>query len=187
LSILVHRSIDHSLRGSPGIKVLECIGVSVDSPTGTLHLTSAYLPGASHSRDDLQKFKGDLMLLTRQSSSFFVCGDFNSRHRAWNCSRANQAVKVFFDEMNSGNFTIHHPPTPTRIPLNSRHSYTLNDRPHLFQWPSRCFLHCHDDCSLFRPSSCSFRGRGEGIFFEGSWSLFRQILDENLNLNSNWM
>jgi hypothetical protein len=49
---------------------LECIGVSVDTPSGTLHFTSAYLPGPSHSRDDLQNFKGDLMSLTHQSSSF---------------------------------------------------------------------------------------------------------------------
>jgi hypothetical protein len=89
MAILVHRSIDHSLKGFPDIKVLECICVSVDSPSETLHFTSANLPGASHPRYNLHKLKGVLMLLTRQSFSFFVCSYFNSRHRAWNCSRAN--------------------------------------------------------------------------------------------------
>jgi hypothetical protein len=58
MAILVHRDIHHSLKGSPGTKVLECIGAAVDSPSGALHFTSAYLPRASHSRDDLQKHQG---------------------------------------------------------------------------------------------------------------------------------
>jgi hypothetical protein len=54
VAILVHRNIDHSLKGSPGNKVLECFGVYVDSPSETLHFTSAYLPSVAQSRGDLQ-------------------------------------------------------------------------------------------------------------------------------------
>jgi hypothetical protein len=72
VAILVHRSIPHTLNPSPNTKTLECISISVNFPSGTLQFISAYLPGASHSASALQKFKSDLMLLTRQSSSFFI-------------------------------------------------------------------------------------------------------------------
>jgi endonuclease/exonuclease/phosphatase family metal-dependent hydrolase len=50
----------------------------------------------------------------------FICGDLNSRHRAWNCSLANQARKILFTNMSTGNFTVYQPSTPSWIPLNSR-------------------------------------------------------------------
>jgi hypothetical protein len=47
----------------------------------------------------------------RLALSYALCSDLNSRHRSWNCSRANQAGSILFAEMNTDNFTIYHPTT----------------------------------------------------------------------------
>jgi hypothetical protein len=192
VAIVVHRSIAHHLNQSPDTKVLECIGVSVPSPSGTLQFISAYLPGGSQSSGALQKFRSDLVLLTRQSSSFFICGDLNSRHRAWNCSRANQAGKILFAEMNTGNFTVYHPPTPTRIPLNSRQQPStidliLSNGLHAVSGVSTKTALSSDHLPVLFEVEVSVQREVPDFFIfdyaHANWDLFRRILDENLGLD----
>lgn len=46
-------------------------------------------------------------------------GDFNSRHRLWNCHRANAAGNILFKRLSRNDFVVLHPPTPTHFPADS--------------------------------------------------------------------
>jgi hypothetical protein len=92
-----HHPYLHTLNPSPNMEVLECISFSVDCPSETLQFVSAYISGASHLASAFQKFKGDLTLLLRQSSNFFICGHSNSSRRA------NQTGGILFANTDTEN------------------------------------------------------------------------------------
>jgi hypothetical protein len=66
-----------------------------------------------------QHYVRDLEILARRNCSYFVCGDLNSKHKFWNCQRANRAGTLLYEEYTSGNFLIAHPPCPTFYPANT--------------------------------------------------------------------
>jgi exonuclease III len=75
VAILVRQNLPHSLISSFRTKVLECIGISVSSPTGEIHFISTYHPGGRYTAEDIRNFKSDIQLLTSSRTSFFICGD----------------------------------------------------------------------------------------------------------------
>jgi Reverse transcriptase (RNA-dependent DNA polymerase)/Endonuclease-reverse transcriptase len=125
VAVLVRKNLPHKLLPSFKTKNLECIGVSVNSVSGPIDFISAYRPGGSNTNNDITKFKNDIFLLTSKSQNFFICGDLNARHTSWGCTSANSAGNALVDC--SGDFAIYFPPSPTRIPLNRRHSPSTLD------------------------------------------------------------
>lgn len=113
VAILIRKDISHSLLPCFETSVIEAIGVSIDSLSGRITFISAYNPG---SNNDVQAFINDVRKLTNINESFFICGDLNAKHRLWNCSRANAAGNLLFEELATGAFIIHNPPSPTHIP-----------------------------------------------------------------------
>jgi hypothetical protein len=81
--------------------------------------------------------------------------------------------------MNSGNFTVHHPPTLTRIPLNSR------QLPSTIDLILSNGLHAVPNIATMTALSSDHEVPDFFIFDykNANWSLFRQIFDENLNLD----
>jgi hypothetical protein len=121
VAIIIRRNIAHNLLPHPQTKLIECIGVEVQLANGSkINIWSAYMPGGSKNSSIRNHFASDINKLTRNRSSYFICGDLNARHRHWNCSRANPAGTILYDEYCRNDFLIAHPATPTRIPSNSR-------------------------------------------------------------------
>lgn len=56
--------------------------------------------------------------ITHRRCSYFAFGDYNSKNRFWNCSRANTSGNILYQELNNNNFIILHPPDPTHYPEN---------------------------------------------------------------------
>lgn len=56
----------------------------------------ANFPDTTLDNAKLKKFRNDISKLTKYRESYLVCGDFNSKHWFWNCSRANQAGKILY-------------------------------------------------------------------------------------------
>ena len=44
-------------------------------------------------------------------------GDFNSKHRSWNCVRSNTAGRIFYDEQMNRDFMLYFPLDPTHFPF----------------------------------------------------------------------
>ena len=78
-----------------------------------MYIMSVYNPRANR---DCESFKADVNLLSAIPNSYFLCGDFNARHRLWNCQAANRMGKTLFETLQRGNFSIHHPQNPTYFP-----------------------------------------------------------------------
>lgn len=115
VAIVIKASIKHKIMKSMNLKVIEALGIIVETQYGTVTLISAYHPG---SNKNMRAFTNDIIALTRIKTSYFLCGDFNARHRQWNCVQSNEAGKVLFDKLQTVLFSIHHPNTPTYIPCD---------------------------------------------------------------------
>jgi endonuclease/exonuclease/phosphatase family metal-dependent hydrolase len=119
--IIIRNRIKHSLLPSLNTNLMECIGVQIElSDNSKLQIFSIYLPGGARTQEINGHFLNDIKKITRRRISYFAMGDFNSRNRYWNCSRANQAGSLLYGEFLSSNFLIMHPPTPTHFPHNNR-------------------------------------------------------------------
>lgn len=124
VAVVVHSNVAHSLLPSFDLQIIEAIGVEIVTSTGPISLISAYNPGGNR---DNNSFLQDIQKLTKIRNSFFICGDLNARHRLWNCIRANTAGNMLFNELQSGSFVIHHPPSSTHIPTDpNRRPSTLD-------------------------------------------------------------
>lgn len=126
VAIIIRRNITHRLLPHLGTKLLETIGVEVSFTNNSkIKIFSVYLPGGATREQISQHYKQDLRKLTNHQCSFIAAGDFNSRHRLWNCIRANQAGKILFDDHQHNQYLIFHPDEPTYFPpqANTTPSY----------------------------------------------------------------
>jgi endonuclease/exonuclease/phosphatase family metal-dependent hydrolase len=119
--IIIKKIIKHKVLEIPPTKVVEVIGISVFTKNGELKIYSAYFPG-SREKATKEKYRDDIKLLANQNCSYIIAGDMNSRHRSWNCLKANPAGTILFNEQNQGNFVVIYPDshTYTYIPHNSK-------------------------------------------------------------------
>lgn len=119
VAIKVLRSLRHNLLPSLRLKLFEAIGIELFLHDNTrIEIWSVYLPSRT-SRVEIQlNYKHDINLLTNRRCSYFINGDFNSRHRLWNCARANSAGNLLYQEQSVRHFFVRYPSSPTRFASN---------------------------------------------------------------------
>jgi Endonuclease-reverse transcriptase len=127
IAILVRKGIRHPLLPTFKTKLIEALGIELHTETSNITLISAYLPGGASRQQISNHYLNDLRLLLNRPENYFICGDLNSKHRLLNCSRANNAGILLFDELSRSDFLIFHPPSPTYCPLSTRKSHTTLD------------------------------------------------------------
>lgn len=116
--IMIRRALNHELLPALNTKLIENIGVVVSSQRRKLQIFSCYLPGGSSTRQIREHYENDLNEISRRNTSFFAVGDFNSKHRSWNCNRANVAGTALFNNVNDNQCFILHPHEPTHFPAD---------------------------------------------------------------------
>lgn len=117
--IVVRRSISHSVLPTINTRLLESIGITINTENqGKIDFFSIYLPGGSSNNEIRNLYAQDLRKITQNRRSYFAAGDFNSKHRLWNCSRANVAGNILFSELNNNNFMVLHPFGHTHFPVD---------------------------------------------------------------------
>lgn len=122
VAIIIRRSIKHQLVSNLNTKLLENIGLEINLQNGSrIQIFSVYLPGGANNETIRQHYKHDIQLLTNRNCSYFVLGDLNSRHRLWNCSRANTAGNILFNLHQRNPFLIYHPNEPTFFPTQNNY------------------------------------------------------------------
>jgi hypothetical protein len=128
VAIIVHKSIKHKLLPSLNLKYIECIGIAVSSQNGEwMNIHSLYVPGTSDNTDINNWLIRDINKITDTNGSYFACGDFNARHRAWNCARANRAGTLLYEDMCHKNYFIEFPDESTHFPVDSKKSPSTID------------------------------------------------------------
>lgn len=127
VAIAIRKDIRHTLLPSINLKIIESIAIEVSTNQGDITFAAAYYPGTKNSATDLPQFHNDIVSISNTRKSYFVCGDFNAKHRHWNCSRGNSAGTILFNEMSQKNFNIYHPPSPTNFPRQANHTPSTID------------------------------------------------------------
>lgn len=122
VAIAVRNGIPHTLLPNIGTEVIESIGIEIKGPNQNLKLVAVYFPGTDLNSIKMSKFQKDIRLLTSPRDSYLICGDFNAKHRFWNCFKANKAGQILYEQMTVRNYLIHFPPTPTYYPKQSARS-----------------------------------------------------------------
>lgn len=118
--VLVNRNLSHKVLSTVKTRLIENIGIELMFENRTIEVFSCYLPGGATSHQIRTNYGNDLKLLTRKRKTFFNLGDWNSKHRLWNCLRANTAGNILFEKLNRNNFTIFHPYEHTHHPSDPR-------------------------------------------------------------------
>lgn len=117
VAIIVERNLAHKVIKAPPTKLLEVIELQLATNRGPIEILSAYLPGGATTEEINSHYKSDLRLLTQRSTSVFIFGDLNSKHRSWNCNRANTAGNILFNEQQRQNFIVFFLNSPLTFPM----------------------------------------------------------------------
>lgn len=112
VAIAIRNDIPHVQIPDLDLDVIETIGIEVQG----VQIYSAYFPGSKLNPQKLLAFKADIIKISSIRKKFLIGGDFNSKHRFWNCVKSNKAGKILFEEMSRRSFTVHFPDTPTYFP-----------------------------------------------------------------------
>lgn len=130
VAIVIRKSLSSKLLPDLNLQLIESIGVEIYiNDQSKLHVYSIYLPGSSSSTSIRQNFISDLRKIIQAHSNtpYYICGDFNSKHRHWNCSRANLAGTLLYEEYLDRSFVIAHPPEHTYFPEDTNRSPSTID------------------------------------------------------------
>ena len=111
VAIIIKKSIHYEVLPPQSTHYFETIGIEIKTNNNTkIKILSTYLPGGTSNQLMNQHFADDISKMTRWNNSYFIFGDFNSKHRLWNCSRPNRAGTILYDQLNRKNFIILNPP-----------------------------------------------------------------------------
>lgn len=112
VAIAIRNDIPHKQLPDLGLDIIETIGIEVQG----VQIYSAYFPGSKLNSHKLKAFKSDIIKISSFRKKFLIGGDFNSKHRFWNCTKRNKAGQILFEEMSKRNFMIHFPDSHTYFP-----------------------------------------------------------------------
>lgn len=101
VAIAVRKSIIHKVLSPHNTNFIENLAIEVTINNIRTIITSAYSPHSSN------HFGNDEKLLTSLSGEYLIFGDFNAKHRAWNCKYANKSGNALFSLLQTEEFLIY--------------------------------------------------------------------------------
>ena len=191
VAIIVKRNLKHQLQPSYNTKLMECIGIKVFiNNTTSCHILSVYLPGGSNGRDIDQHLRDDINKITNLRGNYYICGDFNAKHREWNCNVANKAGTILQDM--SGEFVIYYPDSPTYYPEDRHKSVSTIDlmlsNSSLETTELKCTEAMSDHCAVYFQIKTSTIDRTENAVYKydyknANWKKFQTIIARQIEDN----
>ncbi len=117
--ILVRRNLKHNQLSKINTNLLECVGVQIqNNSNSSIDIFSIYLPGGATNDAIRKHYINDVRKIVKRRASYFAMGDWNSKHRFWNCNRANLQGTLLYNEYCINNFLIRHPNSHTHHPVD---------------------------------------------------------------------
>lgn len=110
VAIAVRRGIQHERLKSCDTNTLENITMAIDFHNKRIVVMSVYSPHYS------SHFVNDLNKITTTSDECLILGDLNAKHPVWHCAVANPAGNALLNHLNTSDFSLHAPRTPTHYP-----------------------------------------------------------------------
>lgn len=127
VAIIIRKSLKHTLVSSLPLKLLQCVGVKLQTNRGNFEVFSVYLPGGANRTQIEEHYENDIRKLTTRSNPYVIAGDLNSQHRSWNCQRSNVAGRILFDQQQRRDFLVLFSPNPTHFPYAANASPSTID------------------------------------------------------------
>ncbi|GBN45014.1 hypothetical protein AVEN_56210-1 [Araneus ventricosus] len=114
--IFIKNNIHHTHYPDPSLRQIESTIVTIHQPTSqdSINIISIYLPNGSDS-----SFIYDIETLIQTNYRTILIGDFNDKHRTWNCERANPSGMRLNSYSRKLKLKVIAPDHPTRIRKNS--------------------------------------------------------------------
>lgn len=127
LLFIIKSTIRFTQLDSPPLQLFECASLTIHSSVPfVIHLI--YCPGGTGDQAAINShFHNELLSLSNNNLPLFIIGDFNAKHRAWNCLRSNRSGSLLLDFINNGPLFLSHTDTPTYNPASSRMSPSTID------------------------------------------------------------
>jgi hypothetical protein len=118
-----------------------------------------------------------------------VGGDFNARHRFWNCARSNPNGKVLFNFITTRTGYLPFPPGPTFLPSSSRHTPSTLDlflcnSPQLVDDVYTKYAGSSNYLPVFFSTHARFDSRAPDqtfLYNQANLDVFRHELDNNID------
>lgn len=117
LLLIVKDSIEYSIVDLPVTQLFECVAIQIQSAQPFI-LILVYCNGSTAMING--HFTSELLSLCNQRLPVFVMGDYNAKHRAWNCVRSNRAGTLLRDFIDQSQFFLSAPLDPTYSPVSSK-------------------------------------------------------------------
>lgn len=128
VAILIKKSLKFKELPIINTNLIENVGIEICSNRNqSFRIFSIYFPGGRITGNRRSQFKRDLRRLFNTNGMYLFCGDFNSRHRNWGCSRANAWGNILHDFTSFFPITICHPSNHSYVPSNSRQACSTLD------------------------------------------------------------
>lgn len=127
LMFIIKNTIHFSIKDYHHTQLFEVGAVTINAPS-PFNIYLVYCPGGSSDQTLISNhFLTELTELCSSNLPFFVMGDFNAKHRAWNCVRNNKSGKLLFDFINDNEIFLSYPDTPSYNPASNRKSPSTID------------------------------------------------------------
>jgi len=188
--IAIKCNFRHQLLKHNKLGIIETLSVKVLTRLGEFTLIAAYHPGKN---TNLVTFQQDIKKLSARNDNYFICGDFNARHKSWNCVSTNAAGKLLFAEAQKGKFSIHFPDKPTYIPIDptrntstldlmlTKNLYTISKLRTITALTSD---HLPVTFSIKHSSANFVSNKGIYNYKKADWNIFKNIINNSIDLTT---
>ena len=185
-AIIIHRSLSHHLFPLPTHNFLQSTAVIIQTSLYPITLVAAYSP------PKIPISESQIISFLNSLGHHFILGaDLNAKHQQWGARSTNSRGRTLLSALNSHRSNILSPNTPTYWPTDPNRNPDLLD---FFLHKGLGSLHCSisrlDDLSsdhspiVLTASTSPIPKSSSPSFIRGpvNWNLFRQILDDNIDL-----
>lgn len=122
VAILVKQNIKNYKPIFVKTNIIENVGITLKTADSKIiNLFAVYFPGGIANPESKGTFRKDVRKLLKIDSNVIICGDLNSRHRNWNCLRANVWGNILTETLSILPYTVLFPDLPTYVPTSHNH------------------------------------------------------------------
>lgn len=120
VAMAIRKTLQHKFCSPLHTNYIENIAIEIIINNSPTRIIAAYCPKQS------TYFENDIQLLTSASNQFMIFGDFNAKHRSWNCSKNNKSGNQLYALQHTSNFLIYNSPEHTHHPHSGQTPSTID-------------------------------------------------------------
>lgn len=109
VALAVKRQIPHDQTVLPVVRNFESVGISIRTSLGKITLIQAYVPPRN------RIFKTEIVKFFQNDNKVILMGDFNAKHRAWNCYTNNANGNAILKYVTNYHISFNSPEVPTHF------------------------------------------------------------------------